>query len=324
MTFASILDGFSGKRALVVGDLMLDEYHFGQAERISPEAPVMVIRHQRSAHLPGGAANVALNLKALGAETHLVGVAGQDSDGDLLEGGLQSSGLEQFALVRDGGRPTTKKTRIVADHSHQVLRLDFEAEGDIAPAVEEHVLKAVEARVPQVDVVLISDYLKGVCTERVAQSAIRAANTAGVPVVVNPKPRSLGHYRGASLVSLNLREAVEAHVPSTLWIGEPGEEVRAFLETFRFEALLVTLGGQGMAAAGDQTLRIPAPKVEVYDTAGAGDTVIATVALGLAVAGFRREVFELAAQTAACVVRHVGVATPSPEDLEAIRQQGPA
>lgn len=320
MTFAALLDAFRDLRALVVGDLMLDEYHFGSATRISPEAPVMVIRHERSTRLPGGAANVALNLKALGAETVVVGVAGADPDGDALERSLADSGLEGVSLIRDASRATTKKTRIVADHSHQVLRIDFEASGAILPKVEDQVLEAIQREAPQADVILLSDYLKGVCTAKVADWAIRAAKKHGIPVAVNPKPPSLAHYRGASLVSLNLKEATEAFVPPSLFEGRADEAARHYLDDLDLGSILVTLGSQGMAATGVEGFRIGAPKVEVYDTAGAGDTVIATAALGMAAAGFRREVFELAAQTSACVVRHVGVATPSPDDLAAIRE----
>jgi D-beta-D-heptose 7-phosphate kinase/D-beta-D-heptose 1-phosphate adenosyltransferase len=312
MSFANLLDSFRGMPALVVGDVMLDEYHFGRATRISPEAPVMVIQHLRSAHLPGGAANVALNLKALGAEPVLVGVAGQDRDGDLLEASLQETGM-RFHLIRDAGRPTTKKTRIVADHAHQVLRLDFESEGPCTPAVEERLMAAVRDEAARARAVLLSDYLKGVCTKELVQSAIVAAKGAGAPAVANPKPKSLDRYVGASLISLNRSEAEDADLPSE------ASAVQAFARQKGFDSILVTLGEAGMRAYGSEVFEVPAPKVEVYDTAGAGDTVVATVALGLASVGFKREVFELAAQTAACVVRHVGVATPSAEDLTAIR-----
>jgi len=316
MTFAELLDRFRGKRALVIGDLMLDEYHFGRATRISPEAPVMVIRHERTEHVPGGAANVALNLRALGAVPTLIGVSGCDQAGDELAASLSRSGLEIGAIIRDPSRPTTRKTRIVADHSHQVLRMDSESDGMLSPEKESEVQAAIEQFATVSDVIVLSDYLKGMLTPAIAQSAIAAARLAGVPAVANPKPRSLPQYRGASLISLNRAEAAEA---TGRFRGLPNEEALDAAESVRksleADAVLVTLGESGMAAAGPEQIHVPAPKVEVYDTAGAGDTVIATVALGLAAAGFRREVFELAAQTSACVVRHVGVATPSEKDL---------
>ena len=317
MSFSELLDSFKGMPALVVGDLMLDEYHFGHATRISPEAPVMVIRHEKSSFLPGGAANVALNLKALGAEVSLIGVAGSDSAGSELETCLKESGLDNFKLFRDANRPTTKKTRIVADHSHQVLRLDFETEDAIDPKIEDQLLSEIQERVARSKVVVISDYRKGVCSAKLVDWTLRAAKKAGIPAVANPKPQSLDFYKDADLVSLNRSEAAQS-------IGSiPNQSPEIVLDLLRkqrgLKAVLVTLGEGGMAASGTENFAVPAPKVEVYDTAGAGDTVIATVALGMASVGFKKEIFELAAQTAACVVRHVGVATPSQEDLAAIR-----
>lgn len=323
MTFTELLGRFQGTKALVVGDLMLDEYHFGRATRISPEAPVMVIRHERSEHVPGGAANVALNLRALGAVPTLIGVSGCDPAGEQLAESLAQSGLEVGAIVRDSERPTTRKTRIVADHSHQVLRMDSESDVPLSSRVEEELLIALEAAVREAQVVVLSDYLKGALTERVAARAIELAKAHQIPTVVNPKPRSLAQYRGATLVSLNRAEAAEA---LKLYAGLPTEGALSGADSLRaelgLESVLITLGEAGMAASGTESFRIPAPKVEVYDTAGAGDTVIATIALGIAAVGFRREVFELAAQTSAGVVRHVGVATPSAEDLAAIRGMG--
>ena len=317
MSFSQLLDSFKGMPALVIGDLMLDEYHFGHATRISPEAPVMVIRHEKSSFLPGGAANVALNLKALGATVSLVGVAGIDTAGNELETCLKDSGLSDFKLFRDPNRPTTKKTRIVADHSHQVLRLDFETEDAIDPEIEDQLLSEIQDRVAQSKVVVISDYRKGVCTAKLVDWTLRAAKKAGIPVVANPKPQSLDFYKDSDLVSLNRSEAAQSIGPI------PSRSPEVVLDLLRkqrgLKAVLVTLGEGGMTASGAENFAVPAPKVEVYDTAGAGDTVIATVALGMASVGFKREVFELAAQTAACVVRHVGVATPSQEDLAAIR-----
>ncbi len=317
MSFSELLDAFRGKRALVVGDLMLDEYHFGRAERISPEAPVMVIRHQRSAQVPGGAANVALNLQALGAVPTLIGVAGDDVDGDALEHCLRDAGLNQAHLFREVGRPTTKKTRIVADHSHQVLRLDFESDRPLDPSVEDRVIEAIQSAAGQADVVVLSDYLKGVCSAKLVERTLHAAARAGIPAVANPKPASFTFYRQASLVSLNRLEA--AHSIGPMDGPHPEEALKTYRKSANLGPILVTLGGEGMVASGSESFHVEAPKVEVYDTAGAGDTVIATVALGMATAGFVREVFELAAQTAACVVRHVGVATPSQSDLAAIR-----
>lgn len=316
MSYQDLLTRFKDLRALVVGDLMLDEYIFGRATRISPEAPVMVIRQQSTNAVPGGAANVAKNIRALGADAKIVGVIGCDAAGERLETAMLQDG--SAALVRDPNRATTRKTRVLADHAHQVLRIDHEDDEPIQPETEDRLLAMIEECLPEADVVLVSDYLKGTATERVVRGLIGMAGKT--PVVVNPKPRSAALFAGATLVSLNRAEASEALGE---WRGIADEDAIDAAERLRkmlgVSSVLITLGEGGMAVAGESQFRVEAPKVEVYDTAGAGDTVIATVALGLAAGGLQREVFELAAQTAASVVRKVGVATPSADDLRRLR-----
>lgn len=320
MKIGELLDRFEGMRALVIGDLMLDEYVFGAAARISPEAPVMVIRQTSTDRLPGGAANVAKNLSALGAKTSLIGVTGDDEAAGVLEVALRKQGLDAAHLLRDPSRPTTRKTRVVADHSHQVLRIDSEDDRPISNEVQAQLISSAIALIEGADVVIMSDYLKGCLTEEIAQTVIARCKASKIPVAVNPKPRSLDQYSRATVVSLNRSEAASA---LGLWNGISTADAKGAAATIRekigAEILLVTLGESGMVACGPETIRVDAPKVEVYDTAGAGDTVIATVALGIAAAGFEKSVFQLAAETAACVVRHVGVATPSKEDLHRLR-----
>jgi D-beta-D-heptose 7-phosphate kinase/D-beta-D-heptose 1-phosphate adenosyltransferase len=321
LKLSELLDQIQGVKAVVVGDLMLDEYIFGRATRISPEAPVMVVRHQRTSRVPGGAANVARNMIALGAEARTIGVAGCDEAGNLLENSLIENGFTGALLLRDPARSTTRKTRVLADHTHQVIRIDHEDDDAVSQEIQEKIVAATIKAMQDCSVVVLSDYLKGVLTEAVAQEIIQYARQLGRAVVVNPKPRSLGYYRGANLVSLNRAEASEV-LGNYQGLGDQDSQSGAaeILKRAGTDAVLVTLGESGMSAAGPESFFVAAPKVEVYDTAGAGDTVVATVALGLAATGYRREVFELAAQTAGCVVRHVGVATPSVSDLEAIRK----
>ena len=320
MKLSELLDGFRGVKALVIGDLMLDEYVFGRATRISPEAPVMVVKHQRTTRVPGGAANVARNIIALGGSAKAIGVAGNDEAGDLLEKSFHDHGFTDVLLLRDPARSTTRKTRVLADHTHQVLRIDQEDDVPISGEISDQLLKSAEAAVAEVDVVVLSDYMKGVLTERLAKAIIERARSLGKIVVANPKPRTLPWYEGANLVSLNRAEASEAlNLHHDITVKEAVASAEELRSKTNCDAVLLTLGEGGMVAAGGETLAIAAPKVEVYDTAGAGDTVIATVALGLSTSGFRKEVFELAAQTAGSVVRHVGVAVPSEADLNAIR-----
>ena len=316
MTSSELLRRFQGLKAVVIGDLMLDEYIFGKAARISPEAPVMVIRQTRTDRLPGGAANVARNLQALGARTRVLGVIGCDEAGEVLRQALRDQGLDAEHLVEDESRPTTRKTRVVADHSHQVLRIDHEIESPVPTKVQDKLIDTAQMMINDADVVVISDYLKGALTEQLARSVIAGATSRKIATVVNPKPRSLAHYKGATLASLNRSEAAEV---VDLWKGLSDENAilaaHQICKDFSLQSVLITLGESGMVAVGPSDVKVEAPRVEVYDTAGAGDTVIATVALGIAAVGFHQAVFELGAQTAASVVKHVGVATPSKEDL---------
>ncbi|MBI1755828.1 MAG: hypothetical protein HYR64_01810 [Fimbriimonas ginsengisoli] len=316
MRYRDILDQFQNRKALVVGDLMLDEYVFGRATRISPEAPVMVVRQQSTKNLPGGAANVARNLIALGAKVSMVGVVGCDQAGETLEQTLVEHGVEIGGVVREPDRTTTRKMRVLADTAHQVLRIDHEDERDVSPKTERRLLDQAEMHLVDCDVVIVSDYLKGSVTPEIARRVIDLGRKRGIPVVANPKPQSLEHYRGCTLLSLNRYEAGEA---VGAWRGLEDADALGAARTIRerigVEAVLITLGESGMVVDGPWDAVIPAPRVEVYDTAGAGDTVVATVALGLSSHGFERSVFTLAAQTAASVVRRVGVATPAPQDL---------
>lgn len=319
MNHSELLARFQGMNALVVGDLMLDEYIFGRATRISPEAPVMVVRQQQTKNLPGGAANVARNLIALGANVSMIGVLGCDRSGETLESSLQDQGILTTGIVHEPTRITTRKTRVVADHSHQVLRIDHEDEGPISAATEAKLLEQAGNHLNNCDVVVLSDYLKGAVSPKLCEHVIASANAKGIPVVANPKPRTLSHYKGATLVSLNRLEASEA---LGRWQGLEDDDAlqaaQALKVSIGVKNVLITLGEAGMAVFGDGSLTVPAPRVEVYDTAGAGDTVVATVALGIAASEFSEQIFTLAALTAACVVRRVGVATPSKADLASI------
>lgn len=320
MTFAELLSRFEGRRALVVGDLMLDEYIFGRATRISQEAPVMVVRQTSTRAVPGGAANVAANMMALGARVTMVGVVGDDAAGRTLGEALGGFGVENPCLVKDASRPTTRKTRVLANHAHQVLRIDHEESAPVPDEIEAEVVRGVLDRLAEVDVVLISDYQKGAVTPSGIAQIIEAARERRVPVVANAKPRSLWQYRGAALVSLNRPEATEAlGWAEAVSVADAPNAAALLREKAGVDGMLVTLGGDGMAAAGKDSFYVPAVRVEVYDEAGAGDTVIATIALGIAADAFSRELLALATQTAAAVVQKVGVAVPSAEDLAKIR-----
>lgn len=321
MTVAGLLDGMKGKTALVIGDLMLDRYIFGKATRVSPEAPVMVIRRQSDRHLPGGAANVAINLAAMGLGVHLVGVVGDDPDGKALASCFEGHAVIPHFVV-DPSRPTITKTRVLADHAHQVLRIDDESEEELAPTTESQLIDLTQSLADSVDVVLCSDYQKGALNANTVAGIADAAKKAAKPQIANAKPDSAFAYRGFDLVSVNRAElGAICLARRTLSDEQAGALIRSARADIGCRTLMVTLGESGILVADDKGVKtFGARKVEVYDTAGAGDTVIATVAAGWTVCGKDDAIFRLAIETSARVVQRVGVAAPSLADLDSIRK----
>src|SRR5688500_11087162 len=200
---------FADVRVLVVGDVMLDRYWWGTVTRISPEAPVPVVKLERSTFAPGGAANVAVNIRGLGAEAVLVGAVGSDSEADVITSVLRESGVDPEHLLSFNGRPTTVKTRIIA-HSQQVVRVDQEKDEGLSDTDAERISETVTDLAVDVDVIVIADYAKGVVTEELVTHVINVARAAGTPVLVDPKDKDFGKYRGASLITPNRREAADA------------------------------------------------------------------------------------------------------------------
>lgn len=308
---------FSQLRVLVAGDAMLDEYWFGDTARISPEAPVPVVRTRSSEQRPGGAANVALNLAALGARSALAAVVGDDERGTLLTKLLEERGV-QCDLVRSSSVPTIHKLRVLA-RSQQLLRVDAEQSLSVGAAE----LAAVFARlVRNTDAVVLSDYAKG-SLDRV-EELIAACRAAGVPVVVDPKGASFERYRGAHALKPN-RGEFESVVGS--WASEAelyrkGEALRADLD---LELLVVSRSEHGMTIfeRGTDPVTLPAQTREVFDVTGAGDTVVALLAAGLAAGLSAPAAATLANLGASIVVGKIGVATVSRSELlHALHSQG--
>jgi rfaE bifunctional protein kinase chain/domain len=304
-----VLSSFPGKKILVVGDVMLDEYIWGSVRRISPEAPVPVVEVQRRTFVPGGAANTALNVQGLGGQAVLVSVLGRDDAGTRTYDILRGRGVDVEGLLIDDHRPTTTKARVIA-HSQQVVRVDQEQRTPLAPDVEEALLARFESSLPAVDGCALSDYAKGVVSVRVARELIRRVRRAGKPVVVDPKGTDCTKYRSATVVKPNLNEAGLA---LNCELGDP-ESIRRgggrLVELLDGSAVLITRGAQGMSlfVRGQEPLHIPAEAREVFDVTGAGDTVAATLAMALAAGA----PLDLAARLASCaagiVVGKVGTA----------------
>jgi D-beta-D-heptose 7-phosphate kinase/D-beta-D-heptose 1-phosphate adenosyltransferase len=278
-----ILPNLVGQRLLVLGDVMLDEYLMGSVSRLSPEAPVPVVAVLGRRHVPGGAANTAANAAGLGARVLLLGVVGDDEAGRRLRAALEGQGISTAGLLVDPGRPTTTKTRIVAQ-SQQVARLDHEQRRPLCPELQERLLGLIEEHLAGVAAAVVADYAKGVVSVTVAQRLIGRARTLGKVVVVDPKGADAARYRGASVVKPNLAEAAVLLRREVDSAGQVQEAGRRLLEMLDTQAVLLTCGAAGMwlCQRGGAAVHIEAEAREVYDVTGAGDTVAATLAVALA------------------------------------------
>lgn len=316
----SMTDAFAGKRIVVLGDLMLDEFIWGRVRRISPEAPVPVVEVDRHTVALGGAGNVVSNLVALGASPAPIGVLGDDAVAQRLRSLFAELGVSAEGLVVDATRPTTVKTRIIA-HNQQVVRADRESRAPIAAAMERLVTGAFLEAIEAADAIVISDYGKGLLTSGLLRQALPAARKKEMIVCLDPKMRSFAHYQPVTVITPNNQEAAEAS-------GIPIENEAALIEaggkllgSIDCRAVLITRGEEGMtlftgaAAAGINVTHIPTVAREVYDVTGAGDTVIGTLALALASGASLEEAARLANHAAGVVVGKVGTASVTREEL---------
>jgi D-beta-D-heptose 7-phosphate kinase/D-beta-D-heptose 1-phosphate adenosyltransferase len=308
---------FAGLEIAVVGDLMMDEYVWGQANRVSPESPVLVLDVERETSVPGGAANVAANLLALGAKIRVFGAVGDDPEGEELKRLLAEKGADVSGIVTDRSRRTTRKTRVVAQ-SQQVLRIDREQSHPLPESVSDELVSAVLGSLPRSSAILVSDYDKGAVNPLTVPRVIQACQAQSLPFVVNAKPANVGLLTGASLVSLNLSEALAASGDKRFRDPAQFDDAgTALLGALNVERLAVTRGPDGLAVweRGGAVTHTPAHSVAVYDVAGAGDTVVAVLTLAAAVGAPTEVASRLAVTAAAVVVGKVGVATTSVEEL---------
>jgi D-glycero-beta-D-manno-heptose-7-phosphate kinase len=316
---ASILSRADGRSVLVVGDVMLDHFVVGRVERISPEAPVPVVAFDSEEYRLGGAANVAHNLRAMGARVRMVGLVGTDPDGARLRAALDDAGISADTLVEDAGRRTTRKLRVVTTRNQQVARIDYEHDRAIDGEVEQRLIEALRKAVDSADVVLISDYQKGVVTPATAHAAIEHARRLRIMSLVDPKVPHIDDYAGASVITPNHHEAEAV----TLMRIRTSDDARAAAHRFRTrarcESVLITRGEHGMwLLAGNEEHDLPAEAREVSDVTGAGDTVIAAMALALAAGASLVDAARLANCAAGLAVSRFGPAAISADDLRAV------
>jgi len=309
------IEQLRGAVVLAVGDLMLDEYIWGEVERISPEAPVPVVEVRRRSHVPGGAANVAAGVAALGGRALVGGAVGDDASAAAIRETLASAGVDGEGVIVDRDRPTTTKTRVIAN-AQQVVRTDVEERDPLPPGIERELLAWVERRLPQADAVVLSDYRKGVVSRSVAQGVIEVAKRTGKPVVVDPKGLNFANYRGATVLTPNAHDAgrsANVHVENE---ADLMEAARRLSKLCGDAALLMTRGPAGMTLfASDGRIDVPAEARAIYDVTGAGDTVVAVLAVALARGIPLPDAVRLANTAAGIVVGKLGTSTVTLEEL---------
>lgn len=324
--FLELINRFKKARVLVVGDFILDQFIWGKVDRISPEAPVPVVHVQKESYMPGGSLNVANNIHVLEGTVFPCGVVGRDREGRMLKKVIRREGIDTGGIVYDAHRPTSVKTRVIA-HSQQVVRFDREKSETFSEEVRKGIIRFVRSKIAQSDVIILEDYGKGVIEENLISEILGLAKKYKKPVLVDPKEKNFPLYYGATLITPNRKEAYGGYEfprkggkqPDLREVGE------GLLSQLDLDAVLITLGEDGMALFeknGDET-RVPTTAREVFDVSGAGDTVIAVLALALASGAAMKEAAVIANLAAGIVVGKLGTATVHPEELRnAVRRTG--
>jgi len=324
-TDAGWIARFAGQRVLVIGDLMLDEFIWGKVSRISPEAPVPVVNVTGESYYPGGAANVARNLRELGASTSLVGLVGDDAHGERLCALLSAAEIDTAGLLCDRLRSTTVKTRIIA-RNQQVVRVDRERIAPLDPGQQARVIQHLDAALESVDGIVVADYGKGLLNQEVADHLCGAVRSRGKVLAVDPHPHTSLVWKGATAIKPNRIEAFHAAGMNLEPPVDPALSDRALLaasekllRAWQPGCLLITLGEQGMLLFEPEAAphHIPARAKEVFDVSGAGDTAIAAFTLGLLAGAGPRAAADLANRASGIAVGKLGTATVTPAELEA-------
>jgi len=320
--FKNFLDSDHRPRLLVIGDLILDEYIWGAVSRISPEAPVPILETKSENLTLGGAANVANNLVALGCEVHLVGAIGQDEKGDKLLTLIEEKGISSKGIFRFVHRPTTSKIRVVA-HNQQVLRIDKEDNRPITEETEKRIIKYINKALPDMDIVICSDYRKGILTEKVFSAVSHRAKNSKKRVIVDPKSSDFELYKGATVITPNqfeVEKAVPIKIQDKIDLDRAAEYL---LNLTHAEVLLITRGKDGMTLYPNKAkpVDIPTQAKEVFDVTGAGDTVVSVLAMALAVGFNPEDSAWLSNMAASIVVGKVGTAVVTLNEINEYLQE---
>ena len=311
----ALVHRFRGKKILVIGDVMLDKYIWGKVERISPEAPVPIVAVSKETFVPGGAANTAANITALGGDAYIVGICGADEARDILLRELKLRSIKVDGIVEHRSKPTTQKVRVIGQ-SQQLLRFDYEKNDGLHPAFAAQVIEQARDLIPQMSVVVVSDYAKGMVSPELMQMLIADCARRNIPLIVDPKPKHAHLYRGAFLLTPNTAEALTIAGIE----GDDAESIVAAAKKIRENLqanVIITRGEKGMLLyeGSHETFSIPTKAKEVYDVSGAGDTVVATLALAIASGASLKDAAILANHAAGITVGKIGTSTVSPQEL---------
>lgn len=312
-----LIERFSKVKVLIVGDVMLDRYWWGSVNRISPEAPVPIVKLEKTSTAAGGAANVAANVVGLGAEAILVGLIGKDFEASNLSNILKETGISPDYLIEIENRQTSVKTRIIA-HSQQVVRVDNENNSPISQSESDDVFREIEKIFDKADIVIISDYAKGILTENLLTRLITKCNSENKKILVDPKGKDYSKYRGATLLTPNQKEATEACGFEDFEANLVEKAGKTLLEKVATDSVLITQGEKGMTLfeKSGEIYRFDALARNVYDVTGAGDTVIATLAVAIGAGLNFFEAARIANIAAGLVVEQIGTTAITIEILE--------
>ena len=311
------IDDFKNVTALVIGDLMIDEYLWGSVDRISPEAPVPVVCVEKQSHTLGGAGNVIHNLVAMGAKVLAIGTAGTGKAGQMIFEKLESLGIETDGIVSEPQRPTTRKTRVIASNQ-QVLRIDKEIKRNINADTLERLVKIIKGKISQVNLIILSDYDKGLLTKDLIAQTVKLAKKHNVIILADPKSLDFSKYEHVSILTPNKKEASLAtnmDIKSEKDLFAAGYKI---MEQVKLERLIITCGKDGMVLfeKGKDPYIIESKARQIFDVSGAGDTAISFLGLGLAIGANFKDSAKIANTAAGIVVAKIGTATVSIDELQ--------
>lgn len=314
--YFSLLESFKGKKILVLGDIMLDKYVFGKVSRVSPEAPVPIIKVDKENYVPGGAANAANNISSLGGEAFLVGVVGDDQERSTLLNELRARNIKTEGIVIDGTKPTIQKIRVLSQNQ-QLIRIDYEKDSNSSSDIQNELINTLQRLVRESDIVIVSDYAKGMVTKEVMEKLKEAANSEGKKIIIDPRPQNKDLYAGSYLITPNNKEACQM-AKKYIDTEEEFESLGRGLGNELNSNIIITRGSKGMAIfqKDNGTLNIPTKAKEVYDVSGAGDTVVAALSLALASGASLEEAAGLANYAAGVVVGKIGTATCTLDEIK--------